>query len=213
MPSGGIATLLPTALDDLLEATVVGSFSRLGIVARSRLWHWGEPPRLEGRLIVVTGASSGIGRSVALNLARLGADLMVVGRDEERLEATRRAAAAISGAGRVESAAFDLVDQDAVASFAARLTASETALSGLVHGAGALFGDFRTAPEGTELTVATHVLAPFRLSQLLLPLLHRAPSSIIVTIASGGMYTQRFDLERLEMTEDGYRGVTAYARA
>jgi dehydrogenase/reductase SDR family member 12 len=207
-----LATLLPYAVDDLLEATIVGSFSRLGAVVRRRLWGWAEPPRMDGKVIVVTGASSGIGRSVALTLARLGADLMVVGRDEERLEATRRSAATF-GAGRVESAALDLVDADAVSRFVTRLTESESHIDGLVHGAGALFSEFRTAPNGTELTLATHVLAPFRLSCLLRPLLRRAPSSIIVTISSGGMYTQRFDLGRLELTEDAYRGVTAYARA
>jgi dehydrogenase/reductase SDR family protein 12 len=207
-----MAALLPSAVDDLLEATVVGSFSRLGIVVRRRLWDWGEPPRVEGKLFVVTGASSGIGRAVAINLARLGADLVLVGRDEKRLEAAR-GLAANSGVGRVETAVLDLIDADAVARFASKLRVSESHLSGLVHGAGALFADFRTAPEGTELTLATHVLAPFRLSRLLLPLLRRTPSSIIVTISSGGMYTQRFDLERLELTEALYRGGTAYARA
>jgi dehydrogenase/reductase SDR family member 12 len=213
MRSGGITALVPTALDDILEATIVGSFSKLGFVARRRLWDWGEPPRADGKLIMVTGASSGIGRSVAVNLARRGADLILVGRNEERLEATRRSAATASGGGRIESAPLDLVDTDAVEKLVARLSASEPRLDGVVHGAGALFADFRRAPEGTELTLATHVLAPFRLSRLLLPLLRRAPSSIIVIISSGGMYTQRFDLERLELHEDTYKGVTAYARA
>jgi dehydrogenase/reductase SDR family protein 12 len=68
-------------------------------------------------------------------------------------------------------------------------------------------------PDGTELTLSTAVLAPFRLSLLLSPLLFATPPSVIVTVSSGGMYTQRFDLNDLELTRDGYRGVTAYARA
>ena len=84
---------------------------------------------------------------------------------------------------------------------------------GLELGESALYANYRTAPDGTELTLSTAVLAPFRLSLLLSPLLFATPPSVIVTVSSGGMYTQRFDLTDLELTPDGYRGVTAYARA
>jgi NAD(P)-dependent dehydrogenase (short-subunit alcohol dehydrogenase family) len=76
-----------------------------------------------------------------------------------------------------------------------------------------MFADYRTAADGTELTLSTHVVAPFRLSLLLSPLLFTTPLSVIVTVSSGGMYTQRFDLDDLEFTPADYRGVTAYARA
>jgi dehydrogenase/reductase SDR family protein 12 len=196
-----------------LEATIFGSFSRIGIVARRRLWAWGEPPRLDGRLLVVTGASSGIGRAAAIALARLGADLHLMGRDHERLESTRRSALATRGGGRVEIAALDLVDDGAVCAWATQFCDTTSHLDGLVHGAGALFPDFRTAGDGTELTLATHVVAPFRLSRLLFPLLRHPASSVIVMLSSGGMYTQPFDIDHLELTAADYRGVTAYARA
>ena len=61
--------------------------------------------------------------------------------------------------------------------------------------------------------MATAVLAPFRLTWLLGPLLRRSGDANIVTVSSGGMYTQGFDLGRLEMPPDHYRGTTAYARA
>ena len=76
-----------------------------------------------------------------------------------------------------------------------------------------MYADYRTAADGTELTLSTHVVAPFRLSLLLSPLLFATPLPVIVTVSSGGMYTQRFDLDDLELTPDDYRGVTAYARA
>jgi NAD(P)-dependent dehydrogenase (short-subunit alcohol dehydrogenase family) len=180
---------------------------------RSRLGRWVPPPRLDGKVIIVTGASSGIGRAAAVALARIGADLHLVGRNPERLAATQRAAVAASGGGRVEISHVDLVDPVQVGAFARKLIASEDRLDALVHNAGALFPDYRTASDGTELTVATHVLAPFRLTWLLSPLLARASSSVIVTVSSGGMYTQRFELDRLQLTAEGYNGVTAYARA
>jgi dehydrogenase/reductase SDR family member 12 len=205
--------VLPRTIDALLEATVVGSFSRLGFVARRRIWRWADPARLEGHNIVVTGASSGIGRATALGLARLGADLWLVGRDPGRLRAAREAALRTGGGGAIEIASLDLVDAEAVTAFAGRVRTANRQVDALVHIAGAMFAERAATPEGTEMTVATHVLAAFRLSCLLLPLLSRAPAPVIVTVSSGGMYTQRFDLGRLEMTADGYRGATAYARA
>ena len=92
-------------------------------------------------------------------------------------------------------------------------TAAHERLDVLVHAAGALYPTYRSAPDGGELTVATAVLAPFRLTWLLGPLLRRSGEANIVTVSSGGMYTQRFDLDRLEMPPDRYRGTTAYARA
>jgi len=192
---------------------VVGSFSRIGFVVRSRTGHWTPPPRLDGKVIIVTGASSGIGRASVVELARIGADLHLVGRDTERLAAAQQAAIAVGGGGRVEVSQVDLVDPAQVRTFARKILVSEDRLDGLVHNAGALFPDFRTTADGTELTVATHVLAPFRLTWLLSPLLRRSLSSVIVTVSSGGMYTERFELDRLQPTAERYNGVTAYARA
>jgi dehydrogenase/reductase SDR family member 12 len=205
--------LFADLVDGLLEASVVGSFTRVGILARRRVAHWSEPPRLDGNLILVTGASSGIGRAVAVSLASLGADLLLIGRDEVRLAATHRYAASTRGGGRIVPSRVDLVDPGAVSSFAEGVLESESRLDGIVHCAGALYADYRTAPDGTELTLSTSVVAPFRLSLLLSPLLFAMPLSVIVTVSSGGMYTQRFDLDDLELSSDAYRGVTAYARA
>jgi dehydrogenase/reductase SDR family protein 12 len=205
--------LFDDLVDGLLEASVVGSFTRIGILTRRRVAQWGEPPRLDGKLVLVTGASSGIGRAVAVSLARLGADLLLVGRDEPRLDATGQSIASTHGGGRIVPTRLDLVDPGAVTSFAEGVLGSESRLDGIVHCAGALYADYRTAADGTELTLSTHVVAPFRLSLLLSPLLFATPLSVIVTVSSGGMYTQRFDLDDLELSANAYRGVTAYARA
>jgi dehydrogenase/reductase SDR family member 12 len=199
-------------MDRVLEATVIGSFSRVGIAVRRRMERWEAPPRLDGKVIVVTGASSGIGRAVAVGLADLGAQLVLVGRDTARLAATRQLVVS-GGNGRADVVPLDLVDAVAVGAFTEQMLHTKDRLDGLVHCAGALFHRYRTAPDGTELTLATHLLAPFRLTLLLAPLIRRGPSSVIVTMSSGGMYTQRFELDQLELTAHDYRGVTAYARA
>jgi NAD(P)-dependent dehydrogenase (short-subunit alcohol dehydrogenase family) len=201
------------AVDGALEVSIVGSFSRLGYSIRRSLFAWQDPSGLEGKTIVVTGASSGIGRAAAIDLSRLGADVWLVGRDEERLESTRAEAAAAGGRGWLQVAAVDLTDRVALDAFARRLAAEKVALHGLVHNAGALFADFGATAEHLERTLAIHLLAPYRLTLRLAPLLRNTPGSVIVTVSSGGMYTQRFDLGRLAASAEGYNGVRAYARA
>ena len=204
---------LDRLVDAALEVSVAGSFSRIGFDVRSRVEHWGAPDGLAGRVAVVTGASSGIGRAAALDLAGLGATVWLVGRNRARTEDTARRARELLPGAAVEPVVLDVVDAVASAEFAARVAGAHRQLDVLVHAAGALYPDYRSAPGGGELTVATSVLAPFRLTWLLGPLLRRAVDANIVTVSSGGMYTQRFYLDSLEMPPDGYRGTTAYARA
>lgn len=211
----GSPTALQRALDAALEATVVGSFSRLGFAVRKRAEHWGDPPRLDDRVVVLTGGSSGIGLAAARALGHLGAAIWLVGRDPDRTRAGAREAKA-AGSPWAEPAIVDLADPGALEAFADRIYAKHQRLDGLIHGAGALLRDYSTTGEGVERTVATHVLAPFRLTWRLAPPLRSAATTrvpAIVTVTSGGMYTERFELHRLEAGPDNYDGVRAYARA
>jgi NAD(P)-dependent dehydrogenase (short-subunit alcohol dehydrogenase family) len=208
---------LERAVDAVLEVSVVGSFSRIGFLVRSRLERWpaddgGRP--LAGRRAIVTGATSGIGLAAATRLAALGASVQVVGRDERRaidaVALLRRAGGAVAEAGYH---LLDVADLDAVRRFAETVGSSLDGLDLLVHSAGALTRERRQAPDGTEQTFASHVLGPFLLTGLLLPLLRRRPTARVITVSSGGMYTQRLDLDGLEMGAEDYDGTVAYARA
>jgi dehydrogenase/reductase SDR family member 12 len=203
--------LLARTLDGILEASIVGSFSRLGWLARRSTQPWPAPPRLDGRVVVVTGASSGVGRATALALGGLGATVWVLGRDPARTDAV--ADAIRSAGGRAEGAVLDVADGAAVDAFAGRFGSVHDHLDGLVHGAGALLSDYAVSGDNVELTLATHVLGPYRLTWRLRSALRSAGRSTIVTVSSGGMYTERFDLDRLEMEAEHYDGVRAYARA
>ena len=200
------------AFDTVAEATVAPSFSRLGIEVRRRLEAWNPPPSMEGRAVVVTGATSGIGLATATSLAALGATVTIVGRNAQRAEEARLAVAA-AGSGSVHVEIVDMSDPEEVQKLGARVSQRHDELTALIHNAGAITPNYRQAPNGVELTVATQVLGPYVLTAALAPLLWRTPRSVIVTVTSGGMYTQRFSLNELEMRSNDYDGTVAYARA
>jgi len=97
--------------------------------------------------------------------------------------------------------------------FAERFRDANPTLDVLLHNAGALHRTFHQTADGTELTLATHVFGPFLLTGLLLPALRAARPARVLTMSSGGMYTQRFDIDELELDRTNYDGTTAYARA
>jgi len=197
------------AVDAVLEASVVGSFTRVGYDARRRLYDWTplEKLHLDGKTAIVTGATSGLGRTAAALLTDQGARVCIVGRDPER---TERARAEISAA---QSEVADFSSLAATRAFAARFAATHDRLDILVLNAGALTHEFTVTPEGYELTLATHVLSQFLLIALLRPLLEVAPSARVISVASGGMYLERLDVDALQPSKESYDGVKAYARA
>ena len=107
----------------------------------------------------------------------------------------------------------DVSDFDALRGFAAPFAEANSPLDVLVHNAGVLSADFRQAADGTELTMAAQLFGPFLLTGLLLPLLRQSARALVITVSSGGMYTQRFDLAAVEMDRHHYNGTVAYARA
>lgn len=203
------------AADRALELAFPVGYSRLGFAARSRLAGW-TPPRpdsMAGRTALITGVTSGIGRRAAERLASLGARLYVVGRDAARTETARSQIAEVSGSDDVHLLVADLSDLDAVRRAAADFRERERRLDVLIHNAGALLADHTLTAAGLEATVATHVLGPFVLTNELLAPLRLSPDPRVITVSSGGMYTERLEVERLVMGPADYSGTTAYARA
>jgi dehydrogenase/reductase SDR family member 12 len=205
-------------VDKTLEATVVGSFSKIGYETRKRLEHWTEPGPLPGRSVIVTGATSGLGFETSVELARLGASVTFVARDLDRARRARESIAALSGRDDVSFLLGDMADLESIRNAAHAYLSEHDTIDLLIHNAGSLSKRYEKAPNGTELTVATHVLGPFLLTGLLLPALRRprlergGPARVL-TVSSGGMYSHRFDLDRLEFGPGGFKGVDAYARA
>jgi NAD(P)-dependent dehydrogenase (short-subunit alcohol dehydrogenase family) len=167
---------------------------------------------------MITGATSGLGFEAAVELARLGASVTVVGRNAARAGAARDSIAELSGRDGVSFVLADMADLESVRQAATVYLDQHDTLDVLIHNAGVLNRQYEKAPDGTELTVATHVLGPFLLTGLLLPALRqprpeRGGPARVLTVSSGGMYSQRFELDRLEIGPQDFDGVAAYARA
>ncbi|MFM2438884.1 MAG: hypothetical protein RLZ55_1709 [Actinomycetota bacterium] len=201
------------ALDAALEVSVAGSFSRLGIAARRRLFGWDSlPPDMTGRVVLLTGASSGIGRAAALQLARLGAELVLVGRDAERLAAVELGCID-AGAPAVRTIRCDLTLLSEARRLVDQMKESHDRLDVLIHNAGALVHDYRQTSEGFEQTFAAQVLSQHVITCGLLPLLSTTPDSRVIVVSSGGMYAERLVADQVEYDAEHYDGVRAYARA
>jgi NAD(P)-dependent dehydrogenase (short-subunit alcohol dehydrogenase family) len=203
------------AADAALEATVVGSFTRVGYAARRALFDWdAEPaPDLHGRVAVITGATGGLGLATATGLARLGAEVRLVGRDDVKLaRAVEELRDDVPGAS-VAGHRSDFTVLDDVHGLAEELLEQTDRLDVLVHNAGALVHDLRRTGDGIEVTAQVHVVAPFLLTSLLLPLLRATGGARVLTVSSGGMYTQRLDVAALDSPPTPFRGTRVYANA
>lgn len=206
--------MLSSLLDRALDLTVVPGYSRIGYAVRRRTWPAGGAigTDLHGRTVLVTGATSGLGRAAALGFAELGARVLLLGRDPERLARTREELALQSGNDDIDVILCDLSSLDDVRRAADDVRSTEDALHVLVNNAGVMPAAREESADGHELTFATNVLGMFLLTELLLPLLEESAPSRIVNVSSGGMYTQRLDLDDLETEQRRYDAPAVYAR-
>jgi NAD(P)-dependent dehydrogenase (short-subunit alcohol dehydrogenase family) len=170
---------------------------------------------LDQQVVLVTGATSGLGRGVALDLAALGATVLLHGRDPERGQATLEEFRASTGSERLALYQADLASLAQVRSLAERVLNDRGRLDVLVNNAGVGTGPGAQArrvvsEDGHELRFAVNYLAPFLLTRLLRPLLARSAPARIVNVASAGQAPLDFDDLMLER---GWSGVEAYCRS
>jgi len=204
-----------TIIDDLLELTVVGSFTRIGPALRRRVFDWTTPATdsLLRRTVLITGPTSGLGRAATEAIAALGARVVLVGRSEARLAALRDELVGRYGVDRFPIVVADMGSVTSVRSAVHQVLATETRLDVLIDNAGAIFPERTIGPDGIEATFATLVVGPFILEAGLMPLLQQTPGSRVISVTSGGMYTQQLDVHDLQYAGGGYNGSFAYARA
>jgi retinol dehydrogenase-12 len=157
-------------------------------------------------LVLLTGATRGIGRAAAVEFARQGAEVALVGRDPERVREVAGEAKAAGGGAPVHEHVADLESMAEVRALACDVSASYEHIDVLANNAGALFASRRETPDGFERTFALNHLAPFLLTNLLR---ERLSGGRVVTTASDAHEQGQLDLTDLQ-SHKSYRAMRVY---
>jgi NAD(P)-dependent dehydrogenase (short-subunit alcohol dehydrogenase family) len=164
---------------------------------------------MEGKVVLITGGTSGIGRAAATALAAMGAEVAVTGRSRQRGEAAVEEIRDTSGNERVSLMLADLAVQTEVRGLAEEFRERYDRLDVLVNNAGIIQSKRTETPDGLELTLAVNHLAPFLLTNLLLDLLKESAPSRIITASSEARRGAQIDFEDLQ-SERRYRAFKVY---
>jgi NAD(P)-dependent dehydrogenase (short-subunit alcohol dehydrogenase family) len=167
----------------------------------------GPDKSMGGKTCLVTGATAGIGEVTARELARRGACVVLVGRSQQRCEATAEAIRRETGNPSVEYLRADLSSQAEVRRLAREFLAQHNRLDVLVNNAGALFAQRRESVDGIEMTLALNHLAYFLLTNLLLDTLKASAPARIVNVSSHAHEMVRaFDFDNPQARGGGLLG-------
>src|SRR6266550_721211 len=153
---------------------------------------------MKGKVVMVTGASAGMGREISLELARSGAAVVMVCRDAGRGAAALGYAKSGSGSDAIELLLADLASQQSIRALAKDFVDKHDRLDVLVNNVGVTLPKRTETVDGVETVFATNHLAPFLLTNLLLPVLKASAPSRIVTVTSGAQAMARLNLDDLQ---------------
>jgi NAD(P)-dependent dehydrogenase (short-subunit alcohol dehydrogenase family) len=167
---------------------------------------------MKGKICVVTGSNSGIGRETALALANMGATVVMAVRNQERGQKARNGIVDSTGNNATDMMICDVSSKESIRNFAKTFTSKYDRLDVLINNAGAVFFKRQTSHDGFERTLAVDYLGPFLLTDELLPLLKSSAPSRIINVSSGLHKSGKVDLDDLQ-SEKGYGGMKVYSNA
>ena len=165
---------------------------------------------MQGKTVVITGASSGIGKETARALAAMGARVIMACRNRAKSEPVREAIERETGNQQIEVLDLDLASLESIRGFAAELSNRVQSLDVLINNAGVFSMSRKVTADGFERTMGVNYLGPFLLTNLLVPWMQTAPQARIVNISSVVYVWGRLNLHALHLPRR-YFGVRAYA--
>jgi len=170
------------------------------------------PQSMQGKTVIVTGSTSGIGFVTARELARRGAQTILVSRSAEKCAASVEQIKKETGQTQVEYLAADLSTRAGVQDAAYEFKKRHTRLDVLVNNAGAMFFSRQLSADGLEMTFALNHLNYFHLTILLLDLLKASGPARIVNVSSAAHRGGKIHLDDLQLSQ-GYSGMGAYSQS
>lgn len=165
---------------------------------------------ISGKTVLITGATAGLGRGVAGELASRGARVLLHGRDPERAAEAAREIGEETRSDSPEYYLADLASLTQVRELAEQILSGEDRLNLLINNAGVILPERRETGNGVEMTFAVNYLSHFLLTRLLLPLLRESAPARVVNVASVGQRPIDFDDVMLER---GYDPMRAYSQS
>ncbi len=168
--------------------------------------------RMDGRVCLITGANSGIGKAAAAELAKMGATLVMVCRNREKGDTALAEIKKLSGSDSIELMIADLSSFHAVRQLVDDFREKYSGLNVLINNAGLFNARRHETVDGYEVTFATNYLSPFLLTNLLLDVLKAGAPSRIVNVSSVAHYGGQIDFDDLNAVR-GYGGFRAYSQS
>ncbi len=168
-------------------------------------------PLMQGKIVLVTGATSGIGQETAVGLAKMGAQVIITGRNRKRGEAAVTEIKQASGNPKIDLIIADMTSQADIECLADEVIAKYPRLDVLVNNVGMVVDKRQLTVDRIELNFAVNHLAPFLLTHRLLPLLKQSAPARVVNV-TGGMLG-KVDLSNLQAEKGSYNGFFNYSHS
>jgi NAD(P)-dependent dehydrogenase (short-subunit alcohol dehydrogenase family) len=172
---------------------------------------------IEGKTCLITGSTSGIGKQIAIGLAKLKANVVLVGRKKARCEATleeiRRNVSTDSNKNRISYLLADLSSQASIHQLANEFLATHESLDVLLNNAGVFLPKRFTTVDGIEYTFAVNHLAPFLVTNLLFEGIKASSPSRIITTSSVAHRGAHINFDDLQFERRRYNGLKAYSQS
>lgn len=168
---------------------------------------------MKNKTVLITGASAGIGLHSAIGLAKLGAEVVMVGRDERRTAEAASLVKAQTGNQAISYLIADLSSQKEVRKLASEFKNKYKKLDVLLNNAGAIFLRRKVSVDGYEMTLALNHLNYFLLTDLLLDMLKARPSARIVNVSSNAHYRGHINFDDLQSEKGFFNGLLTYSNS
>ncbi|XP_034042657.1 dehydrogenase/reductase SDR family member 12 [Thalassophryne amazonica] len=166
---------------------------------------------LDGRSFMITGANSGIGKATAQEIANRGGTIHMVCRNQGRADEAKRKIVERSNNQKVHVHIVDLSSARRVWEFAQNFSQNNT-VHVLINNAGCMINQREVTEEGLEKNFATNTLGTYILTSALIPALKKVEDPRVITVSSGGMLTQRLNVDDLQFEKGTFDGTMAYAQ-
>ena len=165
---------------------------------------------MEGKICIITGANSGIGKATAIGLAKMGATIVMMSRNKERGEEAQKEIIKLTGNKKVDLILCDLSSQESIRKFVSEFKSKYQKLHVLINNAGVMLSKRGISVDGFEMNFAVNHLAPFLLTNLLLDALKKSAPSRIINVSSAAHRMAKIDFDDLQSEKRKYRLMKIY---